>query len=330
MNDNHQYLRRLSLIAVTLLAVAFGADCREIYCQSPVALKPGTISVDTLPEFMIDCDYHLRVDIPRNCGDASWSVTIGYADGRSTRISLLRPGKSAAESDYGLPLEVSVSRLSADSAVTDNRSYTINNDVDPTLNSWSLTLSKRPDDNGLLCSVGQRSAMLQFDTESDNPRLITARTDSPIKLLRLSCFTDSSERLTATDLKTINQLAERLAGSTDAREGYWLYLDRDTDPRMLNTGGSYRLATVARPDGCIEIIYLGGAKSAGDRWKPMMLKGLLTPTTFVNHYNLVWYDAYGSRIDSETSADITDGSILRLNFPLHGGSIRFQKSKTSP
>ncbi len=319
-------LRRLPFLsAVTLLPWATPASSREIYNSPAIDIIPGIIATDTLPEAMTDCDYHLRVEIPRGRADAAWAVTIGCAEGHSVAIELHRRGKSATENDYALPLEISVSSPAADSTVTAGRSFTVSENIDPAENSWSLLLQRRPGDNGLLCSVGQRTALLQFDTGAENPRYITAETRTPVKLARLSCFTVATERLTASGFATVADLDTYLDATTDQREGRWVYLDRDTDPRTLNTGGDYRLATVARDDGCIEIIYLGGAKSADGHWQPLRLKGLLTPTTFVNHYNLVWYDAYGSRIDAETCADITDGSILRLNFPLHGGSIRFCK-----
>ena len=318
----------LLLVATALLCVCLPVGAREIYNSPAAAIGAGVIAADTMPDAFVDCDYHLRIEIPRDCADASWGVRINAPGGSSVDIALRRQGKASAENDYGLPLEVTVSRQAPDRTVCDQAAYKITDDINVNIGAWSLTLQKRPHDSSLLCSVGQRTPLLDIDLglPSDSAQTITAHSLSPLRLARLSCFVTPTERLSSARFTTADSLLDHLAASADPVEGRWQYLDRDTDPRLLNTGGDYSLATVTAADGSIEIVYLGGSKANTGYWRPMMLKGRLTPTPFVGHYDLVWYDAYGARIDSETSADITaDGSIMRLNFPLHGGSLRFRK-----
>nr|WP_301709644.1 hypothetical protein [uncultured Duncaniella sp.] len=40
-----------------------------------------------------------------------------------------------------------------------------------------------------------------------------------------------------------------------------------------------------------DIVYVSGAQVCGDRWKPMMLKGLLRPVIFDGHYDMEWVDS---------------------------------------
>lgn len=313
------------ILLLAALSLAFYVECREIYNAKPVEISAGTIAVDSLPANFSECRYHLRIDIPRRCNNPKWSVTLQYADSSRTVIELCRPGTAADDYDYGLPLEVKKLDFSADSQSVATERWQLLKDIDPNISAWSLTLTHLPDDAGLTCAIGQRNQHLSFPVKSTGLRTITATSYSNLKLARLSLFTTETDNLTDVGTASIDELSERLHKSSENIEGFWRYLDRDTDPRKLNTGGDYKLATLIAPDGSVEILYLGGAVNNSSKWQPLMLKGRLLPTAFINHYDLVWYDAFGAKIDFETSADLIDGAILRLNFPLHGGSIRFQK-----
>lgn len=126
----------------------------------------------------------------------------------------------------------------------------------------------------------------------------------------------------------MESLDSYLTSSSDPLEGYWSYLDRDNDPRYARLGGKYRLAMVKSPAGGYVLIYIGGAEVEAPRWRPGMLKGHLRPTIFVGHYTLEWVDAVFRPESDETSADITDGAILTLNFPLMKTKLRFAREVT--
>ncbi|MDE6702643.1 MAG: hypothetical protein K2K00_03080 [Muribaculaceae bacterium] len=313
------------IIAISVSAVALSGHSKEIYNTRPVDISPGIISVDTLPTFFSDCHYHLRIEIPRRCSNPKWSVTLQYADSTYSTIEFLRPGSAIADIDYGLPLDIIASDFTPDAQCVSTQQWHLVKDIDPTVEGWSLTITCLPDDNELICSVGQRNPLISIPVKSEGLYRITASSQSAVRLSRLSLFTTETDNLSSVCVSSLDELSERLSQPDTSIEGYWRYLDRDTDPRRLNTGGNYRLATVKSPDGSVEIIYLGGAARNDAKWQPLMLKGRLIPNAFINHYDLIWYDAFGAKIDMETSADLIDGAILKLNFPLHGGTIRFQK-----
>lgn len=126
---------------------------------------------------------------------------------------------------------------------------------------------------------------------------------------------------------TQDKLTERLRGSKDAVEGYWRYLDRENDPQYARPGGRYLLAVVKaenEADG-YEIVYVDGAETRRDQWRPMMLKGRLKPTIFVGHYDLEWIDSTFEPIDRDIHATVSDGAILTLSFPLLKTTLRFSR-----
>lgn len=322
-------MNRLILLALISLTISLSATSREIYNSPAVAVSPGVVALDTLPPFFNSLDYHYRVEIPRNCTDASWSITLTYNDSSTTVINANRIGSSSDDVLYGLPLSINVSNFSANRLSANFSDYDIVKDIDPTVDSWSMTLTQNPEDNSAICSIGQRAPLLSFPIETEGLKSITASTDSKLRLARLSMFVSEGDSLKSSFITSIDHLKTVLADSHNSAEGLWRYLDRDTDLRKLNLGANYMLATVTAPDGSIEILYLGHSGDASTnlkRWQPLMIKGRLTPTIFIGHYDLVWYDAFGSKIIYETSADIIDGAILKVNFPTQGGSVRFQKT----
>ena len=121
----------------------------------------------------------------------------------------------------------------------------------------------------------------------------------------------------------------RLAASPDPIDGYWMYLDRVNDPSYARLGGRYTLALVSDGDRGYDIIYVDGARTLADRWRPMMLKGRLRPTIFENHYTLEWIDSEFRTMTEDMHADIEQGAILTLSFPLLKTTLRFSKVPVS-
>ena len=56
-----------------------------------------------------------------------------------------------------------------------------------------------------------------------------------------------------------------------------------------------------------------------------MLKGRLRPGIFENHYSLEWIDAEFEPVTEDIHADISQGAILTLSFPLLKTTLRFSK-----
>ncbi len=124
---------------------------------------------------------------------------------------------------------------------------------------------------------------------------------------------------------TIESLKDRYILTNNLNEGFWSYLDRDVNLEWARIGGKYRLALVEN-GGEYLIIYIDGADTNKSKWVEGMIKGILKPTIFKNHYDLVWYDSTFDIIDSEANA-VIENSILTLNFPLYKSSIRFYKER---
>lgn len=124
-------------------------------------------------------------------------------------------------------------------------------------------------------------------------------------------------------------LDQHFEASYDINEGYWTYLDRNMDEQKVKMGGRYTFALVRNDDG-YDIIYVSGAQVHSKLWKAGMLKGRLTKTTFLDEYNLIWYDADMKEMTLDLSANIAMGSILTLRFPTLGSQMRLSKMQKQP
>lgn len=134
------------------------------------------------------------------------------------------------------------------------------------------------------------------------------------------------EAVAYADFDSVEALTAYIADSKDPIEGLWTYLDRDIDLRRADLGGFYRLATIRRPDGDYDIVYLSGAGSRKTDWQPLRIKGRLHPTIFRDHFDLVWHTPTGTTLRYDTSATIeVDGNVLRLSFPLWNAAVRFSR-----
>lgn len=95
--------------------------------------------------------------------------------------------------------------------------------------------------------------------------------------------------------------------------GNWQYLDRNVDPALASLGDKYKLLILA--DGNTHYIMSDNR-----------IKGMLSPSAFVNHYNLVWLTPDGLNADDEAFADYnSELKIITLSFPLLKSSVRFVK-----
>lgn len=128
-----------------------------------------------------------------------------------------------------------------------------------------------------------------------------------------------------------SEVDRRLSQSKSDIVGTYSYLDRSTDPSVARPGGRYRLAIVPdnSADSTFLVIYMAGAEVEPGLWRPGMLKGVLTPTSFEGQYELAWYDAHGSLLPADSEAYAVydkQAGILTLNFPLLSqASLRFAR-----
>lgn len=322
------FRRRILPFAISLLSICFISlisDARDSLYPTPIKIASDYSVVDSLPPHIAECAYHLRIDVPHNIVEPKWSVTLCYADSSTTVVSLHLDNAHGHDSDYASPLDVSIISYPQQTVVPEApQSLRLSQGLDPSCSGWSLTLTKLPDSPQLICCVGQTAPLASFPVRLDSLRSIVFCSHTSLGLSRISLRTKESDHIFSSIVANADQVMSRLQASTDPVEALWIPLDQDTDPRRLGIGGKYTLATLMTPDSSIEIIYLQGAERNAHFWHTPMLKGRLIPTQFLNHYDLVWYDAFGNKIDQSTSADIVDNAILKLNFPLYGGSMRFR------
>ncbi len=145
----------------------------------------------------------------------------------------------------------------------------------------------------------------------------------------LSLETVRSPQVELSTSWTQELLTAHFRESNDPIEGYWQYLDRENDPAYARPGGRYLLAVVRAESGGYDIIYVDGAEKMRDEWRPMMLKGRLKPTIFVDHFDLEWIDSTFEPIERDIHATVTDKAILTLSFPLFKTVMRFSRVPTS-
>lgn len=119
-------------------------------------------------------------------------------------------------------------------------------------------------------------------------------------------------------------IKQRIASSDDPLVGYWTLFDRTLDEDLLRTGGDYRLAII-KDDGLYLIIYLEGALVNAAKWKPGMVKGILSPGYFPGIYDVSWTDAEGLVMTRDIKAQSGEGDTLLIQFPYQSSSLRLRK-----
>lgn len=123
---------------------------------------------------------------------------------------------------------------------------------------------------------------------------------------------------------SIDQLYDHVTASTDSLEDIWQWLDCQTDAPAVVSGGRYRIATV-RNDNGYDIVYIDGATIGS--WQALDVKGHLTPTDFVNHYDVTWCDSKGCDVGEGVYASLDADGILTVTFTPRRSELRFTRVK---
>lgn len=149
---------------------------------------------------------------------------------------------------------------------------------------------------------------------------VTATANGKIKIVR--CAAQHYKSLGSAQFADAKQLHEYLHNSCDSLEGYWDYLDYSTDNSGVRIAHSYKLATVKSGDK----YYIINLDST-DTWQPLMARGHLYPTPFIDHFDLEWIDSKRINLfNRDTSASFSqNGTILTLSFPLLGAQLRLKR-----
>ncbi len=118
---------------------------------------------------------------------------------------------------------------------------------------------------------------------------------------------------------------ERLSHSKDPLEGYWATFDRMLDDRRMRMGGSYRVAIVKDNRDRYLMVYISGAEKSASQWSEGMVKGILTPSSFADIYDVEWILSDGSRLESDVRAELAS-DVLTFHFPQGNSTLRMRKT----
>lgn len=149
---------------------------------------------------------------------------------------------------------------------------------------------------------------------------VSAPVKDKIKIIR--CESKQYQSLGKAPFADIKQLQEYLSNSTDSLEGCWRYLDYGTENNGVKIANTYNLATVKTGDRYV-IINL----DTNNLWKPMMVRGYLYPTPFIEHFDLEWIDSKRNNVfKRDASATLSENqAILTLSFPVLGAQLRLRR-----
>lgn len=193
-------------------------------------------------------------------------------------------------------------------------------------NTLALELDRNTAEMRILAGDRELNLIEILPLDLPMPSMLAVRSNTKVDIDLVVVEPEADKTKAIATEWTQQRLDEYFSRSSDSIEGYWDYLDRETDDDYARLGGKYQVALVKEKDG-YSIIYVSGARVNGVNWKTGMLKGRLTVTSFIDHYNLLWHDSMMMPMDDETNASIENGSILTLNFPLHRSRLRFYRQQ---
>ena len=167
-----------------------------------------------------------------------------------------------------------------------------------------------------------------FDTRTGG--VISATVPDGTEVLRRTLRAEALAPRETAPFSDLETLKSHIDSSTDAREGFYTYLDKDiptSGPAAISQPEGYSMAVVADPEtpGGYLLIYLSG-NSRG--WEALEIKGRLRPTVFMNHFDLEWTDAGRHPHRGGSYAQFSENnSILKFAFPELKASFRMARTR---
>lgn len=266
---------------------------------------------------------------PAKVTDSRWGVFIDAdGDGNMTTVEL-SCNNSQSRDEIARKRTMTVSLNKCDEhGVTTLCSKTLDHGVDIT--NGANTLTVEVNGNNIRVLMGRKKTFIVMETTIERKANychagLFAGPGAKLKVERTMLRFDDSRRANTTTQWTPNNLDAYLHNSTDPIEGYWQYLDRETDDKWLKLGGRYRIALVKNETNGYDIIYCNGAQVNDKAWKPCMLKGRITRTIFGGNYEAMWIDSMMEPLAQDVQATIENGVILAVRFPVFKSQLRFSK-----
>lgn len=312
------------LIHCLLLAAAFYSHATERYYDGAVIDK-GDVYRLPLESDVSQLWFEMRCAVidNRDGRERSWRLSWMDSDSRDTISVVVSWSNTAFATDYDVRY-MRVKALRAGSLVA---SIDVTEDID--LGSGHNSLAVQIEDKKASVYIGDRQLrhILDFPVSGNPVGDAVISCDKKLYVQRSYVKSRLNIRGRLLTHWTLDSLKAHIARSDDPMEAFWTYLDRENDSEKAAIGGRYVLASVKSDNG-YDLIYISGAKTNRQNWICGMKKGHISPTVFVNSYDLIWYDAMIEPLDGEDEANaaVTDqGMIMTLNFPLLPARMRFAK-----
>lgn len=304
------------------MVAAIWTEARAVWYDTPRRMDAGFHAVDTLG--CVDrATIHVRLAADSHeC--TRWSLIWNYTDDANfNRATLVLPPHGQHTDLYSTETRVEVVRYTGGKAEeVCSRKIADAIEGGKCMNSLKLvydggraTLYAGSSDQREVCAVpfGVGGGVVAYFS------------DGPVRVQRVDVRSHVASAPRSCGYASLEELAEHIRKSADPMEGFWEYLDRSNDPAKAVTGGSYTLATVRQGD-AYNIVYVKGAEVASAAWRPLQLKGRLTPTIFRGNYDMEWITAAMQTIDRDADAQLSDDhAILTLRFPALGAQMRLRR-----
>jgi hypothetical protein len=310
------------LIALLLILTATFANAQsDQYYANPLPLAEHELLLEQMPANYGDLIYHVRLKPSKS--KLQWGVVWNYASTENYSGLEVSANLNDVSVDTELqPIYVTIYRvIDGVRSVVESRTINERGDI-----RHGLSVRLRMNDIGSVAEIGATMAgeVLPISLDSNSGYALGVYCETPMSLVRKSLLFSAKDEPQYAPFADFAELKAYLSTSADAFEGFWNYLDRDTDANKVSLGGDYRFATV-KIDGRYALVYLDGARTNAEAWRPMRIKAWLIPTIFIGNYDLIWFNPFGERIDLETSASVTDNAIMAFNFPLYKSSVRWRR-----
>jgi hypothetical protein len=292
-----------------------------LFALAAFSVNAVDIVLENMPQNYGELTYHLRVKADKS--KLQWGIVWDYISSDNYRGLELTADLLSVNDDFSKQ-QYRAEQYHVVDGVRQSESVSNVYDSGDARRGVSLRLHRNAVGAVVEFGTTTPSAVLPIEFEGTVGGRVGSYSETPVTILRHSVDTEALDGVQYAPFDSVQELAEYLNKSTDAMEGYWEYLDRDTDPLMFSVGGDYRFATV-KIDNRYALVYLSGARTNEQEWQPLRIKAWLNPTIFIGNYDLEWYDPFGVKFDIETSAQVTDNAIMSINFPLYKSKVRWRR-----
>lgn len=265
----------------------------------------------------------------KNKTTSTWGIAFDIDEQGNKKIIELKSNNNDAYNDISTKQEITISLIDVKNG--ESRVVT-STKLDKSINLYqghnTLTLSVH--DNTVTLLMGRKKTKKVFEAQivRDYNRThlgILAGKGAKVSIQRaLISYSDDNQYIVKTKW-TSQELDDYFTKSVDPVEGYWVYLDRDLEDKIVKLGGKYRIALVKNENNGYDIIYLDGAQVNKSNWTCGLLKGKLYKTIFSGTYTALWIDSTFEPLSDDVQATIENGVILAIKLPVLKSQLRFSK-----